>query len=127
MLKNFKKFGKGVYFADMVSKSANYCAPTVDNQNGLLLLSEVALGNMYEREHAELVQTLPEGKNSTKGLGSTIPNPKESYVDEAGVEIPFGKSKSSGVKNPQLLYNEYVVYNVDQIFLKYLLRVEFKF
>lgn len=37
-------FGKGIYFADMVSKSANYCAATPSANTGLLLLSEVALG-----------------------------------------------------------------------------------
>jgi poly [ADP-ribose] polymerase len=39
-------FGKGIYFADMVSKSANYCFTTPDNSMGLMLLCEVALGNM---------------------------------------------------------------------------------
>ena len=39
-------FGKGVYFADMVSKSANYCFTSRSNPVGLLLLCEVALGNM---------------------------------------------------------------------------------
>lgn len=39
-------FGKGVYFADMVSKSANYCCTNVRKPTGLLLLCEVALGNV---------------------------------------------------------------------------------
>lgn len=39
-------FGKGVYFADMSSKSANYCYTTKDNYTGILLLCEVALGDM---------------------------------------------------------------------------------
>ena len=39
-------FGKGVYFADMVSKSANYCCTSRSNDTGLLLLCDVALGNM---------------------------------------------------------------------------------
>lgn len=39
-------FGKGIYFADMVSKSANYCCTSPSNPVGLLLLCEVALGNM---------------------------------------------------------------------------------
>ena len=38
-------FGKGVYFADVVSKSANYCHATKLNPMGCLLLCEVALGN----------------------------------------------------------------------------------
>ena len=40
-------FGKGVYFADMVSKSANYCFPRKEAPNALLLLCDVALGDMY--------------------------------------------------------------------------------
>ena len=42
-------FGKGIYFADMVSKSANYCCTTRSNNTGLLMLCDVALGEMYER------------------------------------------------------------------------------
>ncbi|TNN27673.1 Poly [ADP-ribose] polymerase 2 [Liparis tanakae] len=34
-------FGKGIYFADMSSKSANYCFAGQNNNVGLLLLSEV--------------------------------------------------------------------------------------
>ncbi len=36
-------FGKGVYFADMVSKSANYCFTSATNNEGLLMLCEVFL------------------------------------------------------------------------------------
>jgi hypothetical protein len=46
-------FGKGVYFADMVSKSANYCFTSAANNIGLLLLCEVALGDMNLLTHAE--------------------------------------------------------------------------
>jgi len=40
-------FGKGIYFADMVSKSANYCGTNSQHNTGLMLLCDVALGNMY--------------------------------------------------------------------------------
>lgn len=40
-------FGKGVYFADICSKSAGYCAANIDNPYGYVLLCEVALGNTY--------------------------------------------------------------------------------
>ena len=35
-------FGKGLYFADMSSKSANYCYTTPAKNTGLVLLSEVS-------------------------------------------------------------------------------------
>ena len=41
-------FGKGIYFADIVSKSANYCKPKQQSE-GLLMLCEVALGNMNDK------------------------------------------------------------------------------
>lgn len=41
-------FGKGIYFADMVSKSANYCCADSVNSTGLMLLCEVALGNVSD-------------------------------------------------------------------------------
>uniref|UniRef100_A0ACD5Y7R3 Uncharacterized protein n=1 Tax=Avena sativa TaxID=4498 RepID=A0ACD5Y7R3_AVESA len=41
-------FGKGVYFADMFSKSANYCHASETSRSGVLLLCEVALGDMNE-------------------------------------------------------------------------------
>lgn len=37
-------FGKGIYFADVSSKSAGYCRATLENPEGLLVLCEVALG-----------------------------------------------------------------------------------
>ncbi|XP_023603838.1 poly [ADP-ribose] polymerase 1, partial [Myotis lucifugus] len=60
-------FGKGIYFADMVSKSANYCHTSQGDPVGLVLLGEVALGNMYELKHALHVSKLPKGKHSVKG------------------------------------------------------------
>lgn len=36
-------FGKGVYFADMFSKSANYCCASQQASSGVLLLCEVVL------------------------------------------------------------------------------------
>jgi poly [ADP-ribose] polymerase 2/3/4 len=41
-------FGKGVYFADMFSKSANYCYASEACRSGVLLLCEVCrLLNMH--------------------------------------------------------------------------------
>ncbi|RNA39365.1 poly [ADP-ribose] polymerase, partial [Brachionus plicatilis] len=101
-------FGKGVYFADIVSKSANYCFTNSSNPTGLMLLCEVALGDMYERTHSEYVTTLPKGKHSTKGCGLTAPNPNDKHVMSDGVEIPLGNAADSGIKASPLLYNEYI-------------------
>jgi poly [ADP-ribose] polymerase 2/3/4 len=41
-------FGKGVYLADMSSKSVPYCAPYLSNNEVLLIICEAALGNSRE-------------------------------------------------------------------------------
>ncbi|EPQ16369.1 Poly [ADP-ribose] polymerase 1 [Myotis brandtii] len=119
-------FGKGIYFADMVSKSANYCHTSQGDPVGLVLLGEVALGNMYELKHALHVSKLPKGKHSVKGLGKTTPDPSASITLD-GVEVPLGNGVSSGVDDTSLLYNEYIVYDTAQVNLKYLLKLKFNF
>ena len=57
-------FGKGVYFADMVSKSANYCYTSRENNMSCLLLCEVALGNTNDKLYADSnAAILPNGKH----------------------------------------------------------------
>jgi hypothetical protein len=73
-------FGKGIYLADMVSKSANYCRTGPGNNIGCLLLCEAAMGNMNEKLFADCHSAnLPSGKHSTKGVGRNAP-PPSSYV-----------------------------------------------
>ena len=43
-----------MYFADLVSKSAQYCFASKSNPVGLMLLSEVALGKVYELKEAKV-------------------------------------------------------------------------
>ncbi|XP_041351454.1 poly [ADP-ribose] polymerase 1-like [Gigantopelta aegis] len=119
-------FGKGVYFADMVSKSANYCWTSRSNPTGILLLCEVALGNMHELIHSSYITSLPKGKHSTKGIGMTCPDPASNYTMDNGVLIPMGKGTNSGVAS-SLLYDEFIVYDVAQINIKYLLKTKFNY
>ncbi|GBP32821.1 Poly polymerase [Eumeta japonica] len=98
-------FGKGIYFADMVSKSANYCCTSQSDPVGLLLLCEVALGDMKECYLEECITNLPPGKHSVWGLGSTQPTPSENYILEDGTIVPLGKPETTN-KNANLLYND---------------------
>ncbi|XP_063237914.1 poly [ADP-ribose] polymerase [Bacillus rossius redtenbacheri] len=118
-------FGKGIYFADMVSKSANYCATSKMNSKGVLLLCDVALGNMYERTDADYIEKLPAGKHSCKGVGMTQPDPSE--VSALGdIRVPFGKPVKIKQRS-SLLYNEYIVYDPAQVNIKFLIVVDFKY
>ncbi|XP_010469693.1 PREDICTED: poly [ADP-ribose] polymerase 1-like [Camelina sativa] len=119
-------FGKGIYFADLVSKSAQYCYTCKKNPVGLMLLSEVALGEIHELTKATYMDKPPRGKHSTKGLGKKVPQDSEFAKWRGDVTVPCGKPVSSKVKASELMYNEYIVYNTAQVKLQYLLKVRFK-
>ena len=82
----------------MVSKSANYCGVTRENNVGLLLLCEVALGEMNPKYYADYnANNLPPGKSSTMGCGRTGPDPKQT-VERDGFKVPLGEGIETGVK-----------------------------
>ncbi|XP_021898314.1 poly [ADP-ribose] polymerase 1 [Carica papaya] len=118
-------FGKGVYFADLVSKSAQYCYTDKKNPVGLMLLSEVALGEIYELKKAKYMDKPPKGKHSTKGLGKKVPQESEFVKWRDDVIIPCGKPVTSSVKASELMYNEYIVYDTAQVKMQFLLKVRF--
>eukprot|EP00112_Aurelia_sp_Birch-Aquarium-sp1_P002057 Seg1224.3 transcript_id=Seg1224.3/GoldUCD/mRNA.D3Y31 product=Poly protein_id=Seg1224.3/GoldUCD/D3Y31 len=124
-------FGKGVYFADMSSKSANYCYPSRSKPIGLVMLCEVAIGKSRELLAADYeADKLPDGYNSVKGLGKIAPDPDDQHNMVDGSVVPFGVPKDTGVQNPNgytLNYNEYIVYNTNQVKSKYLIQVKFNF
>jgi len=124
-------FGKGIYFADMSSKSANYCYPTRTKNTGFALLCEVSLGNAHELLAADYeADRLPSGYHSTKGLGKFAPSEKDNVTLSDGTMVPLGVPCDTGVANPggyTLNYNEYVVYNTKQIRARYLVQLKFIF
>uniref|UniRef100_A0A914ZJZ2 Poly [ADP-ribose] polymerase n=2 Tax=Parascaris TaxID=6254 RepID=A0A914ZJZ2_PARUN len=123
-------FGKGVYFADMSSKSANYCFPQ-KSKPGLLILAEVALGNQEKLLNADYnADRLPAGKHSVMGLGAMGPDPNGNLTLEDGCVVPYGQPIALEANKAQgctLNYNEYVVYNTNQIRIRYLVEVDFIF
>ncbi|KAK6755153.1 hypothetical protein RB195_013873 [Necator americanus] len=121
-------FGKGVYFADMASKSANYCKVFKNDADGLLLLCDVALGNVkHELDAKEYTLKKLKSFNSVQGLGKTEPNPSEAIKSEEGYTIPLGKPVDANQdKKCTLLYNEFIVYDVNQIRIRYVVRTKFK-
>ncbi|CAN9147211.1 unnamed protein product [Alternaria alternata] len=127
-------FGKGIYLADMSSKSANYCASYNSGGTALLLLCEAELGNpMHELTDASYTageDAIKKGMYSTFGMGQTGPskwkdascmNPALKGCMMPDVSTPPG---STNVPNAYLQYNEYIAYDVAQVKLRYLLRVQ---
>lgn len=115
------RYGKGIYFADMIEKSAGYCRAY--NSEACALLGDVACGNFslkYGSDHNANV--LPKGTHSTLGVGNIAP-PKESWDHiEKDLQIPVGKPKT--VKSSGWGHNEYIVYDVNQVRMRFLIRMK---
>ena len=127
-------FGKGIYFADMVSKSANYCFASKSSSVGLLLLCQVYLGRQVDLYHADYnADKVVDAKNghSTKGCGSTCPDPEEVkhvHIDGFAVKVPAGKATTAQLKDKgSLFYNEFIVYKPEQVKMRYVVQVKFDF
>ncbi|KAI1482462.1 hypothetical protein K445DRAFT_18163 [Daldinia sp. EC12] len=126
-------FGKGIYLADMSSKSANYCYPSISNGHALLLLCEAELGKpMHTLVHASssaAEDAKSRGMLSTWGQGNTGPSKWKDaecvHPSLKGVKMPDTSVKPgpTNVPNAYLLYNEYICYDISQVRLRYLLRV----
>ncbi|KAI0329175.1 PARP-domain-containing protein [Cubamyces sp. BRFM 1775] len=125
-------FGKGVYFADVMSKSANYCHACLSDNTGLLLLCEVAAKPFFEQyqENCNAGQDCKKaGARSTKGLGRSQPSDWQdagavlNNPELRGCYMPKGPMVVSD-QQIHLHHNEYIAYDVSQIRLRYLLMVK---
>ncbi|CAK7225330.1 hypothetical protein SBRCBS47491_005851 [Sporothrix bragantina] len=127
-------FGKGIYLADMSSKSAGYCASGISGGTGLLLLCEAKLGDPVQKltqaSYNAGDDAKAKGLFATLGQGRTAPPAWKdaSAVHESlkGVQMPDVSSPptDTNVPNAGLYYNEYIVYDVNQVRLRYLFRVK---
>ncbi|KAH6644488.1 poly polymerase catalytic domain-containing protein [Boeremia exigua] len=126
-------FGKGIYLADMSSKSANYCNHYQSGGTALLLLCEAELGDpMHELTSASYnagEDAKASGKYSTWGKGRVGPSQWKDagcvHPALAGTMMPDVKVTpgDTNVSGAYLQYNEYITYDVAQVRLRYLLRV----
>ncbi|KLJ05624.1 hypothetical protein EMPG_09333 [Blastomyces silverae] len=126
-------FGKGVYFADISSKSANYCSAHSSDRIGVLMLCDVELGNpmleLVDSDYHAGENAKKQGSLSTLGKGQTVPQGWKDAgcvsEDLKGVLMPDVSSPPETLDDTDawLQYNEYIVYDVAQIRVKYLLYV----
>ena len=116
-------FGKGIYFADMFSKSAQYATGFSGNGEGIMALAEVALGKSGVRYQSDYVTSLPASEMSIHAKGKY--QPKGFKALENGVLLPNRWFNSDDPEIRSLLYNEYIVYTENQVHLRYLCQIDF--
>lgn len=128
-----KAFGKGIYLADRASKSAAYCDPWTSGQIGLLLLCEVQLGDpsyvKTSHEYTAANSMRKKGLISTKmaedpaneplkWMDATLVDPDldAALMPDHSVKLPSARGNS----------NEYIVYDVAQIKIRYVFMLKWK-
>jgi ankyrin repeat protein/predicted DNA-binding WGR domain protein len=111
-------FGKGIYFADTFRKAHSY----TEGQTRILLLCEVALGKSLELTAPQNITNLTDGNLSVKGVGINTPNPKKDVYIPNGMILPLGEltQRDNTSKLLSLQYDEYIVYNEDQVKIRYM-------
>lgn len=128
-------FDKGIYLADMSSKSINYCVPGISEGTALLLLCEAELGKPMQEltrsEYNAAAHAKAKGVWSTFGKGMTGPpvwkDAECVHSSLKGIKMPDTSRKLPGPTNvpgAYLQYNEYIAYDVSQVRLRYLFRVK---
>jgi len=120
--------GKGIYFADMVSVSGQYCHTSNEHPTGLMLLCDTALGRTFQIAHGKFI-----GKEDLDGAGfhsvkcSGTKGPDQGYDSQTneGLIVSLGREAPTGVPVSELIHNEIVVYDSAQVRMKYLLKMKF--
>jgi poly [ADP-ribose] polymerase len=120
--------GKGIYFADMVSVSGQYCHTSNEHPTGLMLLCDTALGRTFQIAHGKFI-----GKEDLDGAGfhsvkcSGTKGPDQGYDTQTneGLIVSLGREAPTGVPVSELVHNEIVVYDPAQVRMKYLLKMRF--
>ncbi|XP_044588026.1 poly [ADP-ribose] polymerase 1-like [Cotesia glomerata] len=123
-------FGRGIYFTNSVSKAANYCGTCSSTRNkyGVLFLCEVALGKMKICNEAEPDIRLTHHMNSVYAIGQLTSNSKYVKTICPDVQVPCGKIiEEPSNRNNLLRHDEFVVYNQEQIKIRYVVSVSFKY
>jgi len=115
------RFGKGIYFADLAQLSTRYCR-AYGQKYFCMLLADVALGKTADLDRDQFMTKALPGSDSTKALGTIEPDPAENFVREDGVVVPCGKIHNSGYHNVSCMEHQYIVYDVAQCRLQYLIQ-----
>lgn len=122
--------GKGIYFANMVAVSGQYCKATKTSQTAYLLLVDVALGRSYQLAHGKFIgkDDLDDaGFHSVKCCGTKVPDPAYDSTFTEGLVASLGKETKSVVPVSELVHDEIVIYAPEQANIKYMVKLKFNF
>ncbi|XP_010326979.1 protein ADP-ribosyltransferase PARP3-like isoform X2 [Solanum lycopersicum] len=120
-------FGRAIVCTDAAAEAARYGFTAVDRPESFLVLAVASLGDEIKEfpSPPEDTRALEEKKIGVKGLGRKKTNEKEHFVWKDDIKVPCGKLIPSEHKDSVLEYNEYAVYDPQQVSIRYLVAVKF--
>ncbi|XP_057806212.1 protein ADP-ribosyltransferase PARP3 isoform X2 [Salvia miltiorrhiza] len=120
-------FGRAIVCSDAAAEAARYGFTAVDRPEGFLVLAVASLGeDVTELTGApEDAAELEEKKCGVIGLGRKKTDESEHFMWN-DVKVPCGKLVPSEHKDSPLEYNEYAVYDPEQVSIKFLVAVKFE-
>jgi len=87
------------------------------------MLVEAILGTPKELLFDLYMEDPQLGSNSTKAMGKIAPG--DFMKTPEGIIVPYGKPAKTGIQSA-CEHNEYIVYNINQACIRYLIRVNLK-
>ena len=125
-------FGKGIYLQDSAALAAQHCHLSGHNDDGLLLLCEVALGSSKEETRPSCMRRAPHAYHSVIGRGKYSSDPADLKMikladADCDLKVVLGPPKAEhGSADSCIPYNQYVVFESSQVLPRFLVKVKRK-
>jgi len=123
---NGSVLGMGIYFANCVTKSFNYCGTCGICETGVMLVCEVALGTSQTVTQATFDTRPPAQFDSRTALGKNTPvvqAGKTTTIEENEVLVPYGKIDVSTQPSSSFMYDEFVIFNTAQYRIRWVVEL----
>ncbi|XP_010686033.2 protein ADP-ribosyltransferase PARP3 [Beta vulgaris subsp. vulgaris] len=122
-------FGRAIVCSDAAAEAARYGYTAIDRPEGFLVLAVASLGDeiIEVTSPPEDTKSLEERKVGVKGIGRKKTDESEHFVWKDDIKVPCGKlvPASPEPKESILDFNEYAVYDPNQVKISFLVAVKY--
>ncbi|KAJ3434410.1 poly [adp-ribose] polymerase [Anaeramoeba flamelloides] len=119
-------FGKGIYFTNSVSQAIQDCNVSRYEPHCFLLLTQVFLGKKCKKIIPDFLESTPKQFDSVWAQGRFTPDEQQEQSLLSGIKIPNGKIIPSINLNSQQNFDQFILFNIKRIQLKFLVSVDFE-
>nr|GMD20526.1 poly [ADP-ribose] polymerase 3 [Ipomoea batatas] len=120
-------FGKAIVCSDAAAEAAKYGFTAVDRPEGFLVLAVASMGEeiMEFSSPPEDTKSLEQKKLGAKFHGRKKTDESEHFVWKDDIKVPCGRLIESQHSDSPFNYNEYAVYDPQQVSIRFLVAVKY--